>query len=305
MADQKPFCGYVAIVGRPNVGKSTLLNHLLGQKISITSRKPQTTRHNVLGIHTEENKQVIFVDTPGQHNGRGKALNRYLNRAATTAMLDVDVLLFVIDRLQWTQEDEAIAERINQTLTTKQQLIVAINKIDLVNHKHELMPHLQMLAEKFPSAELIPVSALKQDNLQRLMSLITQFMPQAPFLFDESQVTDRSLRFLAAEIIREKVTRQLGDELPYAVTVEIEQIKEKEKTVFIDAVIWVEREGQKNIVIGDKGARTKTIGQQARPEIEQLFDDKKVMLSLWVKVKSGWSDDERALRSLGYSDLDD
>lgn len=297
-------CGYVAIVGRPNVGKSTLLNHLLGQKISITSRKPQTTRHNVLGILTQNNTQTIFVDTPGQHRGRGKALNRYLNKAATSAMQDVDVLVFVLEKLQWTDEDQNIADRICEQLQTGQTLLVVVNKIDQLQHKHQLMPHLQFLAQKLPRAELVPVSALKNDNLDHLLSLINNALPEAPFHFDEDQVTDRSVRFLTAEIIREKLTRQLGDELPYAISVAIERFEQRDATTFIDAIIWVEREGQKTILIGDQGSRMKSVGEQARPDIEALIQHK-VMLSLWVKVKSGWSDDERALRSLGYDELGD
>ena len=292
-------CGYVAIVGRPNVGKSTLLNHLLGQKLSITSRKPQTTRHTILGIDTRENTQIIFVDTPGQHIDQGgKALNRYLNRAARTAMVDVDLLLFVVDSCQWTSEDQQILNRIRDA---NQATIIVVNKIDKLKDKNTLFPYLQNLANELPSAELVPVSALNDDNLEKLHHLIINKLPAAPFIFDAAQITDRSVRFLSAEIIREKVTRQLGDELPYAVTVAIERFEEKESTCFVDAVIWVERSGQKNIVVGEKGARIKLIGQQARPDIEGLVG-KKVMLSLWVKVKSGWSDDERALRSLGYED---
>lgn len=292
-------CGYVAIVGRPNVGKSTLLNHLLGQKISITSRKPQTTRHNVLGIDTHNDVQAIYVDTPGQHSDqRGKALNRYLNRAATSAMVDVDVVLLVLDRSQWTREDQLIASRLRDSHS---HVILVVNKIDQIKDKNSLLPHLQFLAKEMPRCEIIPVSALQNDNLERLKTLIAANLPVAPFLFDQSQITDRSTRFLVAEIIREKITRQLGDELPYATTVAIERFEEKQSTCFIDAVIWVERAGQKTIVIGDHGARIKSIGEQARPEIEQLVEQK-VMLSLWVKVKSGWSDDERALRSLGYDD---
>ena len=296
----KTRCGYVAIVGRPNVGKSTLLNHLLGQKISITSRKPQTTRHNVLGIKTEGDVQTIYVDTPGQHSNQTKALNRYLNRAANTAMVDVDVVVFIVDRVQWTDEDKRIANRLSDH---KGKVILVVNKIDQIKNKDSLLPHLQFLAKEMSFDEIIPISALKNDNLDRLQDLISAGLPFAPHLFDEEQITDRSMRFLAAEIVREKITRQLGEELPYAVSVEIERFEEKHPTTFIDAVIWVERAGQKNILIGDQGSRIKLIGQQARPDIEALLQNK-VMLTLWVKVKSGWSDDERALRSLGYNDLE-
>lgn len=289
-------CGYVAIVGRPNVGKSTLLNHILGQKLSITSRKPQTTRHNILGIRTEGAVQTIYVDTPGQHGGQKKAINRYMNQSAQAAMADVDVVVFVVDKLAWTEEDEQVAKRVQDCGCP---VILAVNKIDQLARKETLLPHLQVLANKLKADEIIPLSALKNDNLDRLQSLIAAHLPETSHLFAEEQITDRSMRFLAAEIIREKITRQLGDELPYQATVEIEEFDERANTTFITATILVERKGQKQILVGDKGSRIKLIGQAARGEIERMID-RKVMLKLWVKVKSGWSDDERALRSLGY-----
>ncbi|MEX1033327.1 MAG: GTPase Era [Cellvibrionaceae bacterium] len=292
----KTRCGYVAIVGRPNVGKSTLLNHILGQKLSITSRKPQTTRHNILGIKTEGPVQTIYVDTPGQHGGNKKAINRYMNQSAQAAMADVDLVVFMVDKLAWTPEDEQVAQRLGDC---RCPIILAINKIDQLARKEDLLPHLQQLADKLVVDEIIPLSALKNDNLDRLQSLIAERLPEGPHLFAEEQITDRSMRFLAAEIVREKITRQLGDELPYQATVEIEEFDEKQNTTFITAAILVERKGQKQILVGDKGSRIKTIGQAARGEIEQMIG-RKVMLKLWVKVKSGWSDDERALRSLGY-----
>lgn len=292
-------CGYVAIVGRPNVGKSTLLNHILQQKISITSRKPQTTRHNVLGIKTEGNTQAIYVDTPGMHQGHDKAINRYMNRAATTAIVDVDVVVFVVDKLQWTAEDDLVAKRVS---ALKCPVIIAVNKVDQLDDKKTLLPHLQKLSAVLPNAEIVPVSALNNDNLERLENLIASYLPENMHLFPEDQITDRSSRFLAAEIVREKITRQLGEELPYQMTVEIEEFSHEGEMLFINALILVERDGQKRILIGDKGERLKQIGQQARKDMELLFGCK-VMLKLWVKVKSGWSDDERALRSLGYNDV--
>mgnify|MGYP000259078047 CR=1 FL=1 len=291
-------CGYVAIVGRPNVGKSTLLNHILGQKLSITSRKPQTTRHNVLGIKTEGDTQTIYVDTPGQHSGQKKAINRHMNKSAVTAMLGVDVVVFVVDKMIWTELDEQVAEVLAQT---KSPIILAVNKIDQLAKKEDLLPHLKGLSEKLKVAEVVPLSALKSDNLDKLESLIASYLPKQQHLFDEDQITDRSVKFLAAEIIREKITRQLGDELPYQAAVEIEEFKDMANVTHISAVILVERKGQKNILIGDGGSRIKLIGQEARIEIEQLIE-RKVMLKLWAKVKSGWSDDERALRSLGFDD---
>ncbi|MES2823105.1 MAG: GTPase Era [Pseudomonadota bacterium] len=292
-------CGYVAIVGRPNVGKSTLLNHMLGQKISITSRKPQTTRNNVVGIKTEGSVQIIFVDTPGLHLGQQKAINRYMNRAASTAMKDVDVVIFMVDRFIWTEEDEAVAKQLN---FVSSPIILAVNKVDQIDDKEALLPHLQKLTEKLNVAEIIPLSALRDINLDRLEALLIERLPEAVHLYPEDQITDRSSRFMAAEIVREKITRQLGDELPYQMAVEIEEFKQDGNLLTISALILVERDGQKKILIGDKGERIKLVGQQARMDMEKLFDTK-IMLKLWVKVKSGWSDDERAIKSLGYNDF--
>ncbi|MFK7975572.1 MAG: GTPase Era [Halioglobus sp.] len=291
-------CGYVAIVGRPNVGKSTLLNYLLGQKISITSRKPQTTRHQVLGIKTEDNSQIIFVDTPGLHRDDGKAINRFMNKAAKSAIADVDLILFVVDRTAWTDEDDMVLEQI---LRSKLPAVLVVNKVDLLEDKTALLPHLQAVSAKANFREVIPVSALQKHNIEALEELIKRSLPESTHFFPEDQITDRSQRFLAAEIVREKIMRQLGDELPYEMTVEIEDFAQEGHVLHISAVIFVEREGQKRILIGEKGARLKSIGTDARVDMETLFDQK-VMLRLWVKVKSGWSDDERALRSLGYSD---
>jgi GTP-binding protein Era len=292
-------CGYVAIVGRPNVGKSTLLNHILGQKISITSRKPQTTRNAVVGIKTEGDVQIIFVDTPGMHLGQQKAINRYMNKAATSAMKDVDVVVFVIDRFIWTEEDEAVAEKL-QHLSCP--IILAVNKVDQIEDKETLLPHLQSLSEKLNVAEIVPMSALRNTNLDRLEQLVTERLPHGIHMYPEDQITDRSSRFMAAEIVREKITRQLGDELPYEMAVEIEEFKQEGNLLNISALILVERDGQKKILIGDKGERIKLIGTQARMDMEKLFE-MKIMLKLWVKVRSGWSDDERALRSLGYNEF--
>lgn len=291
-------CGYVAIVGRPNVGKSTLLNHLLGQKISITSRKPQTTRHNTLGIKTVDNIQLIYVDTPGLHSDQGRAINRYMNRSAASAIKDVDVVLFVTDRSVWTTADEMVAKELENSRTP---IIVALNKLDKIADKTVLLPHIQQLSARLPMAEVIPVSALQGHGLAKLEAAIVSHIPEGFHYFPPDQITDRSERFLAAELIREKITRQLGAELPYQVTVEIEEFRHTETICHISATVLVEREGQKKIVIGDKGSRIKKIGQQARLEMESMFGTR-IMLNLWVKVRSGWSDDERALRSLGYRD---
>ncbi len=292
-------CGYVAIVGRPNVGKSTLLNHLLGQKISITSRKPQTTRNAVLGIKTEGDVQIIFVDTPGMHLGQQKAINRYMNRAATSAMKDVDLVVFVVDKFIWNDEDEAVAEKLQYVQCP---IILAVNKVDQITDKEELLPHLQQLSERLNVEEIVPISALRNTNLDRLEQLVVDRLPEGIHMYPEDQITDRSSRFMAAEIVREKITRQLGDELPYEMAVEIEEFKQEGNLLRISALILVEKNGQKNILIGDKGERIKLIGTEARLDMEKLFE-MKVMLNLWVKIKSGWSDDERALRSLGYDDF--
>jgi len=272
--EDKTYCGFVAIVGRPNVGKSTLLNHLLQQKISITSRKPQTTRHNVLGIKTEGETQVVFVDTPGIHSNQSKAINRYMNRSASSATKDVDAVIFVVDRDAW---------------------------VDKLEDKGVLMPSVAQLQEILSPAAIVPISALKQVNLDVLESEIKGFIPEAAFYYPEDQVTDKTSRFMAAELVREKIMRQLGAELPYQVTVEIEEFKDDSQIIHISALVLVEREGQKRIIIGDKGSRLKSIGKAARVEMETMFESK-VMLKLWVKVKAGWSDDDRALRSLGYDE---
>lgn len=297
-ADSLRRCGYIAIVGRPNVGKSTLLNHLLGQKISITSRKPQTTRHRVLGIKTEGGNQLVFVDTPGLHKDASKAINRYMNRAASAAIRDVDLVVFVVDRTAWTQEDAMVLEQIRQGGLP---CLLVVNKVDLLEDKNALLPHLQALAAKGEFAAILPVSALRRHNIAELEREIVKLLPQSAHFFPEEQITDRSQRFLAAEIVREKIMRQLGEELPYSITVEIEEFAQQDAVLHIAALIFVERKGQKKILIGEGGSRLRSIGSEARRDMELLFDCK-VMLRLWVKVKSGWSDDERALRSLGYDD---
>ncbi len=291
-------CGYVAIVGRPNVGKSTLLNRILGQKISITSRKPQTTRHQILGIKTEANHQAIYVDTPGLHRAEKKALSRVLNKASSTALKDADVIVFVVDRERWSDEDQYVLEKVSAARGTK---ILAINKIDRLEDKNKLLPFIERLSQECEFAHIVPISAEQGTNIERLEKVIFEALPDSIHFYPEDQVTDRSERFLAMEIVREKVMRQLGEEIPYEVTVEIEQFKQEGKLLRINALILVERDGQKKIVIGQKGERIKRIGIDARKDMESLFEHK-VMLELWVKVRSGWSDDERALKSLGYDD---
>ncbi len=289
-------CGYIAIIGRPNVGKSTLLNHILGLKLSITSRKPQTTRHQILGVKTTDTGQFIYVDTPGIHSGGKKAINRYMNKAASSVIHDVDVLLFLVQALKWTDEDQMVLDKLKNVDVP---IILVVNKIDKVKDKDQLLPFLEDVSQKFTFHNVVPLSALRGENIETLESTILQELPDNPPFFGEDEYTDRSARFLAAEIIREKLVRELGQELPYQTTVEIERYKEKEKITEIHAVILVEAKGQKAIIIGNKGTRLKSIGTKARKDMEKLLGQK-VFLQLWVKVKAGWSDNEQALRSLGY-----
>lgn len=293
-----PHSGYVAIVGRPNVGKSTLLNRILGQKISITANRPQTTRHRILGVKTTACNQVVYVDTPGLHLGGKRAINRYMNRTASGSMMDVDAIIFVVDRTVWTEEDEHVLEKLKQATVP---IFLVINKVDTVKEKDVLLPHLTMLAEKYRFYQMIPVSAKLGDGVQQLETEIEHVLPVSEPFFPVDQVTDRSERFMAAEFVREKLVRSLTQELPYSTTVEIEKFTMEQGVRHIHAIIWVEREGQKGIIIGKQGQQLKRIGELARKDMERAFDGK-VFLQLWVKVRTGWADDERALRSLGYQD---
>lgn len=296
---EKTYCGFVAIVGRPNVGKSTLLNKLLGQKVSITSRKPQTTRHRILGIDTQGAYQTVFVDTPGLHIEEKRAINRLMNRAATSSLGDVEMVVFVVDGMQWTDDDEMV---LNKLRNMHCPVVLAVNKVDMIKEKERLLPHLEWLAQKRDFTEILPLSAQKGTNVDKIRNMARELLPEGLHYFPEDYITDRSSRFMASEIVREKLMRFMGEELPYSVTVEIEQFKVREDGVFhINALILVEREGQKKMVIGNKGDKLKTIGTESRLDMERLFGTK-VFLELWVKVKSGWADDERALRSLGYGD---
>lgn len=296
---EQTYCGFIAIVGRPNVGKSTLLNKILGQKISITSRKAQTTRHRIVGIKTEGPYQEIYVDTPGLHIEEKRAINRLMNRAASSAIGDVDLIIFVVDGTHWTEDDEMV---LNKLRSVKTPVVLAINKVDNVKNKDELLPFITEITAKYEFAHVIPISAEKGTNINEIEKIVRQSLREGEHHFPEEYVTDRSQRFMASEIIREKLMRFTGDELPYSVTVEIEQFKLNERGTYeINGLILVEREGQKKMVIGRNGEKIKTIGIEARADMERLFDNK-VHLELWVKVKSGWADDERALRSLGYMD---
>lgn len=293
------YCGFIAIVGRPNVGKSTLLNKLLGQKISITSRKAQTTRHRIVGIDTEGAYQAIYVDTPGLHIEEKRAINRLMNKAASSAIGDVDLIFFVVDGTHWTDDDEMV---LNKLRAAKAPVILVINKIDNVKDKDEMLPFITELNQRFEFKATVPISAQRGNNVHQLKKLVQATLRPGVHHFPEDHITDRSQRFMASEIIREKLMRFMGEELPYSVTVEIEQFKTNERGTYeINGLILVEREGQKKMVIGHQGQKIKTIGIEARADMEKLFENK-VHLELWVKVKSGWADDERALRSLGYMD---
>ncbi len=298
MNKEKQHSGYIAIVGRPNVGKSTLLNRILGQKISITSRKPQTTRHQIIGIKTLNNVQAIYVDTPGLHKERKEALNRYMNRQASSALRDVDVVIMVTERAVWTDEDQLVLEKLTYCQCP---VIAVVNKVDLLDNQQKLLPVMKSLSEKMNFSDIVPICARTGANVDELEQLIIKKLPEGIHYFPEDQITDRSERFLASEIVREKIMRRLGDEVPYQITVEIEQFKHEKNILRIRALIHVEREGQKRMIIGHRGEQLKQIGSDARLDMERLFCNK-VMLHLWVKIKSGWSDDERSLRSLGYQD---
>ncbi|PCJ49533.1 MAG: GTPase Era [Gammaproteobacteria bacterium] len=301
MKQQAPntHCGYVAIVGRPNVGKSTLLNHLVGQKISITSRKPQTTRHRMLGIYTKDDLQVVFVDTPGLHLDEKRAINRLMNRAASSSLTDVDLVIFLVDATIWNDDDALVLEKVKNC---QSPVILLVNKVDKITDKSSLLPHLDWLSKQFDFDAIFPASALKGTNIDALHEKIAASMPLGEFIYPEDYVTDRSMRFLAAEAVREKLIRQLGNELPYSMTVEIEKFESDAKGIkHISAVILVERKGQKRIVIGKGGSRLKLVGKDARLDLEKLYQCK-VFLQLWVKVKDGWADDEKALKSLGFDE---
>lgn len=289
-------CGYVALVGRANVGKSTLLNHLLGRKLSITSRKPQTTRHSLLGIHNTDDAQLLIVDTPGIQETAKKAIDRHMNRASLGMLVDVDLVVMVIDRDHWTTADDYVLAQVQNSRT---RALCAINKVDRLEDKSRLLPLIERLNGFGIFDEIIPISALRRRNLDQLLASISARLPDSPPLFPEDQLTDRDERFLVQEIVREKLVRQLGQELPYASTVLVESFKQDEGLAHIHAVIIVEREGQKPIIIGRGGQRLKLIGTEARRDIESLLE-RKVMLELWVKVRDSWADDEMALRQFGY-----
>lgn len=289
-------CGFAAIVGRPNVGKSTLLNALLKHKVSIVSPKPQTTRHRILGILTRPDSQIVFVDTPGLHAGGTRAMNRHMNRAAVMSLNDSDVNILVLEALQWKDEDQRILEQLVQR---GRPVVAVVNKVDKITPRERLLPFMEELSRKAAFAQIVPASGLKGSNVENLPALIAQLLPESPPHFPPDQLTDRSPQFQAAEIVREKLTLRLHQELPYGLTVEIERFVEEEGRLMVNAIIWVERTGQKAIVIGQGGEQLKEVGRAARIEMSNLLA-RSVHLELWVKVKENWSDSEAALRQLGY-----
>ena len=294
-ATPETHCGFVALVGRPNVGKSTLLNRLLGTKLSITSRKPQTTRYAIHGIKTAGSHQYIYVDTPGLQHQQKKQLHRVMNRTVHATVQDVDVVLMVVDALIWNEGDERVLAAL---AAADAPVILVINKIDKLTDKSVLLPHIAQLSQRRNFAAIVPVSAFSDKDVAPLEKEIGRYLPASPHLYAEDELTDRTERFLMGEMIREKIMRQLGDEIPYDVAVEIEQFQDKPALVEIHARILVEKEGQKKIVIGNQGSRLKQIGEEARHDMEALLQ-KKVLLKLWVTVKTGWADNMRALKSLG------
>ena len=287
--------GYVAIVGRPNVGKSTLLNRVIGEKISIVSRKAQTTRHRIVGVLTRPDAQFVFVDTPGFQTKHTNALNRAMNRGVTQALADVDVVVFVIEADRFDARDKAVI----RLLPRERPVILAVNKVDQLKDKNSLLPLLASISHEFPFAAIVPVSAAKGDQLEDLLAEVSKHLPHNELLFGEDEITDRSERFIAAEYIREKLFRLTGDELPYASTVEIDKFELDGQLRRISATVVVDRPAHKGIVIGKGGETLKRIASEARMDMERLFAGK-IFLEIFVKVKSGWSDDERLLKSLGY-----
>ena len=297
-ADHDFRCGFVAFAGRPNVGKSTLVNRLVGYKLSITSSRPQTTRHRILGIATSDASQIIFVDTPGIHRGRARALNRYMNRVATKALVGVDLAVMVIEASGWTPDDDHILDKVAAQTAP---VILVLNKIDCIKPRERMLPVLDDTARRYDFAAAIPASARTGENLDRLRTVVQSHMPAGPAMFPREQFTDRSEAFLTAEIVREKLIRRLGQELPHRLTVEIERFVEHERGTVVNALVWVERQQHKAIVIGHGGQRLKDAGTEARLDISRMLG-RPVHLEIWVKVREGWSDDERALRGFGFAE---
>ena len=296
MAEPDFRSGFVAVVGRPNVGKSTLINAVMGKKVTIVTSRPQTTRHRILAVRTAEHTQIIFVDTPGLHRNAGKAMNRMMNRTAASALADADLVLFVIEAGRWTEEDDDVLKRVRSAGVPA---IALLNKIDEVHPKDRLLQAIDELSQRHSFVEIIPISARKRDNLDVVLGSIPNHLPESPPLFPAETQTDRGPEFFAAEIIREKLTVQMRQELPYGLTVQIERYEQEQRGIGIHAVIWVERDSQKGIVVGKGGRMLKKIGKEARLELAEALQQP-VHLEMWVKVKDNWADNEKDLMSLGY-----
>jgi len=288
-------CGFAALVGRPNVGKSTLLNALVGQKVSIVTPRPQTTRHRIIGLAQLPNAQIAFVDTPGLHSQAKRALNKAMNRTAAAALADADLVVLVVEALVWNAEDELVLQRIARA---GRPVLVAVNKVDRAKPRERLLPYLADLDRRHGFLALVPVSALKEQNLEDLRTSIAAHLPLSPALFPDGELTDRGIQFRIAEMIREKLTLELNQEVPYGIAVEVERLAEEDGQLTVDAAVWVDREGQKPIVIGAKGERLKRVGTSARLALNGLLG-RRLHLNLWVKVRENWADNARALRELG------
>lgn len=289
-------CGLVAVIGRPNVGKSTLVNSIMGCKVSIVTAKPQTTRHRILAVHTGEKQQIIFVDTPGLHRNAGKAMNRMMNRTAANALADGDLILFVSDATRWTSEDDDVLKRLK---SARASVIALLNKVDKVHPKEKLLEAIALMSARFDFSEIVPISAKKNDNLDHLMNMIPAYLPESPPLYPEDMQTDRSEEFHVAEIIREKLTLMLHQEMPYGLTVQVERLVREEKGIAINAIIWVERDSQKGIAVGKNGSVLKRVGRSARLDIAKHLGQA-IHLELWVKVRKNWADNESDLLNLGF-----
>ncbi|RLA34653.1 MAG: GTPase Era [Gammaproteobacteria bacterium] len=299
MSDKPFHCGFVAVVGRPNVGKSTLINTILGSKISIVTPKPQTTRHRILGVDSHTGYQVIYIDTPGLHRNAGKAMNRMMNRTAANALMDAEVIMFVTEANRWTVEDQDVLERIQNTSAP---VIAVMNKMDKVHPREMLLQAIAEMSARHEFAEVIPISAKLRNNVDRLVELVPGFLPESPPLFPEDMITDRSENFRIAEVVREKLTLALRQEVPYGLTVQVERFERDDNGIAINAIIWIDRDSQKGIVVGKGGKLLKKVGRAARLELKAEYGVP-VHLELWVKVKDNWSDNEKELLRLGYESL--
>jgi len=291
-------CGYVAVIGKPNVGKSTLINFIVGEKVSIVTAKPQTTRHQILAIGTKPSGQILFIDTPGMHVGHKKALNKFMNKTAANAVLDVDLILFVVESMKWNDDDEQALKALKHSKTN---VILVINKADLIKQKEKLLPFANRVFGYYDFKEIFYISASKGKGIEDLEEKIFQYLPESENYFSEDQLTDKSTKYMVSELIREQLMLRFHQELPYSLTVEVESFKNKGHIVHIHALIWVERDIQKNMIIGKGGESLKHVGIQSRKAIQDLIGSK-VHLKLWVKVKSAWADSDRLLQQLGYKD---